>query len=595
MKKNITRKQIAKYILYAIIAISVLSISFCKNENGEIVIIYTTDIHGNFFPQDFENDGYDNASFANLSTFVKEQRDANNNNVLLLDCGNLFSLGVENYYCDNIDTLSFPMTYSIVKGLDYDFLGVGEIDIDNPSMTQPRYRDQELKEKTICANLIDLSSGAPIFTPYKIINKNGLKIAILGMVSPANNISLPDSRWRSYRTQDMIECAQRWMPEIKAQNPDVVIGLFHSGMEYDKDGMLPDAYMNPNGGIPVAMYVPGFDVILLGGDNNPDIRYMKANDGHMFTVVNIKNQCYNAGLIRIQQTHTDQAINNRIVANIIDLSLYEQDKKYLKKYDNQIKDIYKWLNTEIGYLADTLTGYDGIFGPTTYRSLLHLSQFWNTNADISICNAMIGGDTLLPGPITIQNLFHIYPAESRIMLLDMTGYEVKRYLEYSFANQFKTISSADEDMLIYKLDKKGHTLYNLDGNPYLKNSPEMYASATGIRYTVDITKPAGQRITITSMADGSAFSQKKNYRVAISSNLASEGSKMITEGVGWNQETLDMRIVDISDRSMRDIVKQYIIDHDTLHLHTSGHWKIIPEDIWQKQKENIIHNIRPVW
>lgn len=561
----------------------------------EVLIIYTTDIKGNLLPVDFHTNKPIKTSLANLVTFVEEQRTINKNKMLLLDCGNIFSSGIMNYYADNIDTTHTPITYQTIKELNYDAYGVGSLDIDNPSMTNPRHKDQQLRDMTICANLIDTETKQPFFQPYKIFERNGVKVAVLGMVAPTSNVSLPGSNWRKFQTQDMIECAMKWMPEIQKHKPDVVIGMFHSGEDYEKEVVSADAYKNPNAGIPVAMYVPGFDVVLLGGDGRTTVKQMQAEDGHYFTVANAGELCQNAGMLRIRVMRNSDNTTKRVSAFIADLSAYEPDEDFCDRHQHDIENINNWVNSQIGYLADTLTGSTGIFGPTTYRSLIHYSQLWHSKADISICSAILGSDTIMPGPIKVRDLFHIYPNYNKFMLLDMNGHEVKRYLEYGFSNQFETISSPDEDMLMYRRDKKGHIIYNEDGRPYLKNSPNDYCSAIGIRYTVDVRKPAGSRVEILSMADGRPFDMKQHYRVAINSDLASGGSKIITQGIGWNQETLDMRVMEVSSKNMQEIIQDYITDHDTLKLHISGHWKIIPSDWWEKERKRIIEDILPVW
>lgn len=59
-----------------------------------------------------------------------------------------------------------------------------------------------------------------------------------------------------------------------------------------------------------------------------------------------------------------------------------------------------------------------------------------------------------------------------------------------------------------------------------------FDSAAGIRYTVDVTKPRGEKINILSMADGSAFDMDKDYSVAVNSYRGNGGGGLLTEGAG---------------------------------------------------------------
>ena len=63
--------------------------------------------------------------------------------------------------------------------------------------------------------------------------------------------------------EDMEACAAKWVKEIREkEQPDILIGLFHSGM----DGKKLDNVVE-NGSKGVAANVPGFDVIFMGHDH----------------------------------------------------------------------------------------------------------------------------------------------------------------------------------------------------------------------------------------------------------------------------------------------------------------------------------------
>lgn len=567
----------------------------CKPDSAEIVIAYTTDVRGNVLPYDFKNDKAETHSLANLFTLIKEQQSINKDNLVLLDCGNFFSGGFENYYSFQVDSLSEPISYRAIRMLPYDAIGAGDLDLLNPELLTPKKEKFNSDAKLICANLIDTRTGNPFFDPYLIIERGGIKIAVLAMVSPGLLLSLQETSWRYAETQDMVECALRWMPEIKKQNPDIIVGLFHTGEDYDKT-LQEKKYKDLNGGIPVAKTVSGFDLVLLGGDGKHSIQELTNDFGQHFTVINAGKDCEYMGLARIHLNKQENGnYTKRITASCINTNQYEPDEDYSATMAPATSVLRQWINHPVGYLGDTLTGSEGIYGPTTYRSLVHNAQLWSTGANISLCSVQIASDTLLPGPISMRDIFRIYPTDNQIQILDMTGAEVQRYLEYGFANQFSTISSGKDDMLVYKRDKKGHIVYNEEGQPYLNTSPDNYTSATGIRYTVDISKPAGQRITILSMYNGSPFDVREHYRVAINNHLASSGSKFITQGIGWNQETLDMRTIDLPIQSLHSILREYFMQVDTVKLQLRGDWQIIPHNWWLEAKNRIKKEENPVW
>ncbi len=589
-------KKILSHLLSSLLFLMVCFLSGCKPQNTEIVIAYTTDINGNVLPYDFKNDKVTDHCMANLVTLIKEQLSLNLENLVLLDCGNFFTGGIENYYSFQIDSISEPIVYKAINMLPYDAIGVGNNDILSSELLAPKRSVSKAAASLLCANLIDTRTGNPFFTPYIILERLGIKIAVLAMVSPSLVLSMPETDWRYAETQDMVECAQRWMPEIKEQNPDIIIGLFHSGQDYESNVSNDDNYKHLNGGIPVAMAVPGFDLILLGGDGKHSVQQLTNNIGQRFIAINAGKDCEYVGMARIHLSmQEDGTYSKRITASCINVNQYEADQEYTEAMSSATSVLQQWMNQPIAYLADTLSGNEGIYGPTTYRSLIHNAQLWSTQADISLCSVLIASDTLFPGPISMRDIFRICPSDNHIQVLDMTGSEVLRYLEYGFGNQFATISSPNDEMLIYKRDKKGHIVYDMDGHPYLATSPDNYTSATGIHYTIDISKPAGQRISIQSMSDGTPFDMRSHYKVAINNYLASSGSSFITKGIGWNQETLDLRTVSPPIESLNSILRDYIMQSDTLRLKLRGDWNIVPHSWWLEAKKRIKEEDAPVW
>lgn len=585
-----------KYLFGLFLCIYCFILIGCKPDAVEIIIAYTTDVNGKVLPYDFKNDKPSEYSYANLVSMIEEQQSLHSDNLILLDCGDFFSGGIENYYSFQIDTLSDPISYKAMAALPYDAIGVGNLDLTFPELLSPTGKKISSKAEVICANLLDTRTGKPFFRPYKIIEREGFKIAVLGMVSPGAHLSMPHTNWRYAETQDMIECAQQWMPEIKKERPDVVVGLFHSGEDYEEDNQDNSSYKTVNGGIPVAKAVPGFDIVLLGGDGKHSVQKHTNSLREDFIAINAGKNCEYMGLARIHfKKGADGKYSKQITASCLSLNQYEANEEYTKKVASTTSVLNQWVNHPIGYLADTLTGSEGIYGPTTYRSLVHNAQLWSTQADISLCSVLIASDTLFPGPISMRDIFRIYPTDNQIQLLDMTGAEIIRYLEYGFSNQFETISSGKDDMLTYKRDKKGHIIYNMDGHPYLRATPDNYTSATGIKYTVDISKPVGQRVEIISMSDGEPFDIRAHYKVAINNYLAASENKFITQGIGWNQETLEMRTISPPIQSLHSILREYIMHVDTIQLHLRGDWQVIPHNWWLEAKTRIKNEESPIW
>ena len=115
----------------------------------------------------------------------------------------------------------------------------------------------------------------------------------------------------------------------------------------------------------------------------------------------------------------------------------------------------------------------------------------------------------------------------------------------------------------------------------LKNMSFNFDSAAGIIYTVDVTKPKGEKINIFSMADNTPFLLNKTYRVALNSYRGNGGGELLTKGAGIPQDELESRIIFSTDKDLRFYLMNYIIDQKVINPEALGQWKFIPEK-WTK-------------
>lgn len=116
---------------------------------------------------------------------------------------------------------------------------------------------------------------------------------------------------------------------------------------------------------------------------------------------------------------------------------------------------------------------------------------------------------------------------------------------------------------------------------FFRNPSYNFDSAAGILYTVDVTRPAGQKVTILSMADGTPFDENRMYRVAVNSYRGNGGGELLTRGAGIPQEKLKDRILFSTDKDLRYYLMQYIAQRKVITPESLEQWKFIPQN-WVK-------------
>lgn len=573
MKKSI--------IAAACCALLLASCSAPKPEKADIVVLYTTDVHGACLPYDFKQDQPAATSLANVHTYVKKQREANPDAIMLFDTGDFLQGQPSTYYYNYVDTLSEHVVAKIYNYMDYDALGVGNHDIEPGDAVYQRHFPPMLQMPWLCANAIDTRTGKPMFQPYSIEMRQGIKIAILGMITPHIGAWLPKTLWPNLEFEDMVECARKWIPVIqKKENPDLIIGLFHSGGDPNSGGSDMDTPFNENGGVPAATKVPGFDLILLGHDHSQrDFDIINVN-GDMVKALDAGTQSRLIGRADIHlELQADGTYQKVITTDLIDAKKYEPDQDFCAMVEEDIQKVNHFVDAPIGQLTAPLEGSDGLYGPCAFMDLIHNAQLWATHADVSFAAVLAPYDVIPAGQISMRHLFTIYKYENQLFTMVMTGDEIRRYLEHGFNYQFATMTRPGDPLI--KRDE--------DGRPV--TATFNYTSAAGIRYTVDITKPEGQRVSILSMSDGTEFDPQRQYRVAINSYQASGGGNFLPVGLGWDKATIEAHTIDASPIDVRRYIADYIAQQGTITPQVRGDWQVIPTDLWQAGKAREIANV----
>ena len=170
-------------------------------------------------------------------------------------------------------------------------------------------------------------------------------------------------------------------------------------------------------------------------------------------------------------------------------------------------------------------------------------------------------------------------------------------MEVSYGDWFNTMKTADDQLIAFKAGADGKpTLDTRTNLPATKVATYNYDSVAGLKYTVDVTKPAGERITILSMDDGSAFDPAKTYSVAINSYRAMGGGGMLERGAGISAaDLLSMKFVtSATTRDLRIYLTQWFEKQKGAIPATSdNNWKIIPEDLAAAGKTNSYNLMYP--
>ncbi len=559
-----------KYLTFNVLLI-ITSAAVLAQKQVVIKVLETSDVHGAIFPFDFIRNSPTDGSLARVYTFIKQERVKPNQHVILLDNGDILQGQPTVYYSNFIDSQSVNIVAQVLNFMKYDAATIGNHDIE----TGPRvYRkvEREYNFPLLAANAVSTKTGQPAFKPYVIIQRDGVKIAVLGLITPGIPKWLPEILWPNMQFNDMVETARYWVPYIQnKEKPHIIIGLFHSGHDAGYGGANYEEARNENASLLVAQQVPGLDVVLIGHDHDRMIKKIANIAGDSVLIIDPAASAHllSEATVKLSFNKEGELIGKRIDGQLVEMKKYEPDVDFMSRFADYYRRVQEYVRKPIGIFTKNISTANAYFGPTDFIDFIHDVQLKITSANISFAAPLSFVSTIDSGLVTVSDMFKLYRYENFLYTMELTGREIDAYLEYTTSLWFNTMTSPNDNLLRFKDENGRKRLYTNYYN---------FDSAAGIYYTIDVSKPIGDRVTITSMADGTPFDLTRTYKVAINSYRGNSGGGHLTVGAGIPAEELPNRIINSTEKDLRFYIMNYISQQGVIEPKCFNYWKLIPEE-----------------
>jgi 2',3'-cyclic-nucleotide 2'-phosphodiesterase/3'-nucleotidase/5'-nucleotidase len=561
---NFKGKRLTAWLLTLMMVLTLIQpINVFAAESNEInlQILATSDLHGRFLPFDYAINAPDTTgSMAQLQTIIKELRVANPNTILV-DNGDTIQDNSSSLF--NNDPIH-PMVVGLNEmGYDTWSMGNHEFNYGIPTLKSIA---SKFNGTLLCGNVFD-KDGKSLGQPYKIIEKAGVKIAIIGMVTP--HITKWDGpNLIGYKVTNPVEETKKVVAELKGK-VDVMIATLHAGenAEYgDGDSARELAKACPE----LTAIVAGHSHSTIGEIKEGNVIITEPiNGGDQLSKISVKVTKNADGKYSVTTAKAELVlvtpVGGKAVAADADLSAK------LKPYNDRAIADAKVVIGELG--GGDLVPADAIKGipaaqvqDTAMIDLINKVQMFYGKAEISSAAAFKNDANIKVGKIIKAGTADIYKYDNTLMTLKVTGEQLKRYMEWS-ATYYNTFKPGD---LTVSFNEKIRG-YNYD----------MFS---GVKYDVDISKEPGKRIVNLTKTNGNPIKDTEiltlavnNYRA--SSTLLNEASGLFKgEGV---EVVYDSGKTMGDDGRIRDLIRKYIVEQKNGYItpELDNNWKIIGNEM----------------
>jgi 2',3'-cyclic-nucleotide 2'-phosphodiesterase/3'-nucleotidase len=587
-----------------------------------LALLETTDLHGYAVGYDYYKLSSTPAHGLDRTAALIAQARRQYPNNLLLDNGDTIQGSVLAEYqarvapppCDQ------PLAiYRVMNALKYDGASIGNHEFNFGLAFLSRATGQRLDVggvpastrqcagpnfPQVLANVVSIKSGKPLFAPYHIIDKQieaqgpdgkpfrtSVKVGLIGFAPPA--IMSWDRRWLEgkVRAEGVLEAAERYVPELRAKGAQVVVAISHGGLD-----AAPYTPKLENANYYLAQ-VAGIDAMLIGHSHQvfPDAG-SSAKDFNLPGVDKVRGTVHGVptvmanhwgkhlGVIALALRHDGQKwVVDRARTTVEARSTQQADKSFIEP-DSEIARLVaqeheaaiEYVKTPIGETDFRMSNYFADVGDVSALQVVNEAQEWyvrrlqkrelaryaklpvlSMSAPFKSGHGGAADYTDVPaGRIALNHAADLYVYPNTLHVVKVNGAELKAWLEQG-AKRLNTIdpSRAEPQELV----NRAYPSYNFD-----------QITSPDVRYQIDLTQPAGQRIR-DMRYKGKPVGPAQAFLVATNNYRASGGGEF--PGLDGS------RTVYAGEEANRDVLVEYVKQVRKLSLAKHGlarSWSFAP-------------------
>ncbi|ALG50952.1 TPA: bifunctional UDP-sugar hydrolase/5'-nucleotidase [Vibrio parahaemolyticus] len=414
----------------------------------KLTVLHTNDHHGRFWQN--KHGEYGMAARKTLIDDLRDEIQAEGGSVLLLSGGDI-NTGVP-----ESDLQDAEPDFKGMSKIGYDAMALGNHEFDNP--LDVLFKQQDWANfPMLSANIYDKKTGKRLFQPYAMFNKQGIKIAVIGLTTEDTaKLGNPEFIGQVDFRDPKAEAKELIAELKKTENPDLIFAVTHMG-HYENG----NRGINAPGDVALARYLNEGDLDMIVGGHSQEPVCM---EGPNVIKKNFKpgDECQpdQQNGTYIVQAHewgkyvgrADYEFRNgelsMVSYDLIPVNLKKkinvggqsqrvfvqdeitQDKAMLDFLRPFQEKGQSQLNVKIAESNGKLEGDRDVvrFQQTNLGRLIATAHMERAKADFAVMNSGGVRDSIEAGEITYKDVLTVQPFGNMVSYVDMSGQEVLDYL-----------------------------------------------------------------------------------------------------------------------------------------------------------------------
>ncbi|MFO1447486.1 MAG: bifunctional UDP-sugar hydrolase/5'-nucleotidase [Opitutaceae bacterium] len=526
-------------------------VPFLSAERAQITVLSTTDLHGHIYPVDYGTNQPSADGLARVATLIRAARkDAPQ--LILIDCGDTIQGTPLAYYHNRINNAPVDPMMLAMNALGFASLTLGNHEYNFGLAVLEKAR-KEASFPWLSANIYKTGSTDPVYTPYLVREVQGVRVGILGLTTPGVPSWENEANYAGLTFAQPVAAARRWVELLRKQERvDVLVVAMHMGLEENLStgiaapGQVPDE----NAALAIARAVPGIDLIFMGHTHR-EVAGLSVGGALLTQAGRWGDRLARADVYldrpNPQARWTVVAKSSVTVPVTLATTPDPEILALVKPYHDETQ---AWLSQPLGRSARKLSSREARLKDTAIIDLIQRVQLDAGRADVSFTAAFSLNATLPEGPVTVREIAGLYVYENTLVTIELTGAQVKAALEHSGRYYLPYLAGKSPA----ELADPTIPGYNFD-------------IAEGVEYTLDLTRPQGDRITDLRF-QGAPLDPKRVLKVAINNyRLNGGGGYTMFRGA---------KVLDRSNVEIRDLIIEWVRRHPDIPAEPTQNWKLLP-------------------